>query len=829
MLQPINVTPMDIIGTMFNPNDEVCLRVFADKKGDPFTGTKLSVEAAKFSTIMSTLHQHNQQDRGIFYVVNFGGQDDASITRINAQFVECDDLSFEDQEKQIDAFPIKPSLIIRTRKSYHVYWFIKNGEVSRFRGIQKALVQHFNGDPACVNESRVLRLPGFNHCKEDPVRVECMWFHPEYRYTQDELAAVLPAVGSADPVVAKKGDQAGLEVMIAGCDFIQHCINNAASLPEHDWYAMITNTSVFEGGVEKAHEISQPYPKYNKDETQKKINHFLDSGTGPITCQVIADKGFKCPKLVNGTCDCKSPAAMSFKPLEVDALRTLLQALPVKNSAVDDLQTAKTFIEKYLYNADNVTAESFINYDVKSHFNFKTADLKVLINCQKNAVKQHQTNMSTKKNGTGLPLWYEITDKGIVKFLPGILAEEMAKDKAVFFAAGSFYRYEDGVFKEVDELIINNMIREKMIPKYTKLSQITDATGQWKMQVLKDICELNPNPYIINVKNGLYNVLEDKLEEHTKDYLSTVQLQVNYTPGADCPRFIQYLHESVPDDQIPLIQEMLGYFLVPLNHAQKCFVIVGKGGTGKSQLLLLINDILLGRRNVSNVTWQALNEKFKIAELFGKLANIFADLPSKNIDDNGIFKALVGEDFITVEKKNKNPFSFQSYARLLFSCNSIPRNYGDKSDAFYRRLIIMRFDNVVAEAVKDRQLQDKFRSEADGIFQFALEGLKRLINNHFTFSEVDRNKEELEKYREDSNSVLSFVNEWCEMDDSYETPSMELYNKYKVYCEVCGLSPYAQKRFSQDLENSCPNLKKGKDSLGKRRTWKGIRIMDITE
>lgn len=824
---PINVYASDIIGSLFNPTDEVCLRVFADKKGDPFTGTKLSVEAGKFSSIVPTLEQHNQQNRGIFYVVNFGGQDDASITRINAQFVECDDLSFDEQKKQIDAFPLKPSLIIKTRKSLHTYWFIKNGDVGRFRTIQKQLIKHFGGDPACVNESRVLRLPGFNHCKEDPVKVECMSFHPELRYTQDELAAVLPEVDAA-PIEVKQGNQTGIDTVLYSCDFIKHCIADAASLPEHDWYAMISNLAVFDGGTEKIHEISKPYPGYDENETQKKINHFLDSNTGPMTCQTIADKGFQCPRLANGSCTCKAPAAMCFQPLELDAIRAILGTMPVKNSVVDDLQTAKEFIEKYLYNIEGVTAEGVINYDVKNHFSFKNSDLKSLITLHRNVHKQYQSNVNTKRNGTDIPEWYEPTDKGL-RFLPGILAEKMAKEKPVFYAAESFFIYEDGVYKEVNQLVIENIVREQMIPRYTKLSQITDATGQWKMQVLKDICELNPNPYIINVKNGLYNVLEDTLTEHTEDYLSTVQLQVNYSPGADCPRFIQYLHESVDDDQIPLIQEMLGYFLIPVNHAQKCFVIVGKGGTGKSQLLLLINDILLGRMNVSNVTWQALNERFKTAELFGKLANIFADLPSKNIDDNGIFKALVGEDFLTVERKNKNPFSFQSFARLLFSCNSIPRNYGDKSDAFYRRLVIMRFDNVVAEDKKDRQLQDKFREEADGIFLFALEGLKRLINNHFKFSETETNISELQKYKEDSNSVLSFVNEWCEQDASYEVPSMELYNKYKVYCEVCGMNPYAQKRFSQELENSCPDLTKGKDNLGKRRTWKGIRVSDITD
>ncbi|MCC8104979.1 MAG: hypothetical protein LIO99_03025 [Clostridiales bacterium] len=90
-----------------------------------------------------------------------------------------------------------------------------------------------------------------------------------------------------------------------------------------------------------------------------------------------------------------------------------------------------------------------------------------------------------------------------------------------------------------------------------------------------------------------------------------------------------------------LIQEMLGYFLIPVNSAQKCFVIVGAASAGKSVLLRVLNDVLLGKKNVSNASWQALNERFKTAELFGKLANIFADLPTKNIDDNGI-RHMVG-------------------------------------------------------------------------------------------------------------------------------------------------------------------------------------------
>ena len=131
-----------------------------------------------------------------------------------------------------------------------------------------------------------------------------------------------------------------------------------------------------------------------------------------------------------------------------------------------------------------------------------------------------------------------------------------------------------------------------------------DAEKQWRLKVQKDIRELNSNPYIINVRNGLYNVLEDTLTEHNPEYYSTVQLAVTYDKTADCPMFKKFLEESMDGDmdQVKLIQEMMGYFLIPVNAAQKCFVIVGAAGAGKSVLLRVLNEVLLGKQNVSNVS-----------------------------------------------------------------------------------------------------------------------------------------------------------------------------------------------------------------------------------
>ena len=827
----MNVTAMDVLSSLFNPTDMVCFRIFDDKKSGTFPGCKMKCECGKYKGIEEILKNHNAMGRGIFYVVNLGGHDDESITRINAQFVEMDHDSFEDQQKKIDAFPLPPSMIMKTKKSFHVYWFMDStAKVERFRTIQTQLVKHFEGDPACVNESRVMRLPGFNHCKTDtPVEVTCVSFHPERKYTQDQLSELLPEV-DLTPVERRAGMEKGIDMVMRSCQFLQHCRDDAATLSEHDWYAMITNLAIFEGGTDLIHEFSAPYPGYSESNTQKKINHFLESGTNPITCKTICEKGYQCPKFKAGECPVRAPAAWCYQPMSADALLEILHGLPVTGAAIQDLSVAQQFVTDYLYNQDLVMADVIINSEIRDHFKLKASFLKPLMQVYKEASKSCQAGKAAKqaRAGMAIPDWYEPTTKGL-RFLPGVLAKEMAEEEQVFYAAEQHFHYQGGVYLPMSEMEAQRHIQEKMLIREAKMAQIIDAEKQWRLLVQRDIRELNANPYIINVRNGLYNVLEDTLTPHTPDYYSTVQLQVTYDKEAGCPRFKRFLEESMRGDmdQVRLIQEMLGYFLIPVNAAQKCFVIVGVASAGKSVLLRVLNDVLLGKQNVSNVSWQALNERFKTAELFGKLANIFADLPTKNIDDNGIFKALVGEDYLTVEKKNKNPFSFQSSARLLFSCNSIPKNYGDRSEGFYRRLIIIRFNYTVPQDKRDPELLEKFRIEADGIFLFALEGLRRLMENQYVFSETQVNADELQQYREESDSVLSFVKEYCVLDGDGSCSSTELFNTYKHYCEECGLKPYSHKSFVQQITTAFPGVERGIDHTARRRILNGIRLGEV--
>ena len=123
---------------------------------------------------------------------------------------------------------------------------------------------------------------------------------------------------------------------------------------------------------------------------------------------------------------------------------------------------------------------------------------------------------------------------------------------------------------------------------------------------------------------------------------------------------------------IPLIEEILGWCLLPDARFQKAVMLTGEGENGKSVFLDLIGD-LLGDANVSNVALHDLEDnRFRAAELYGKLANIFADLDERGLKSSTMFKTLTTGDRVTAERKHAHPFSFRSYAKLLFSANKIP-------------------------------------------------------------------------------------------------------------------------------------------------------------
>ncbi|MBI6105181.1 DNA primase [Clostridium perfringens] len=911
-LKEYDGTSCDSKGNELKGSENSCgrinIRIFSDKKGTGFKGKNLSFNIKDFQSKSKVLMAHNEANRGIFFVVNSGGNSDSKINKINAQFFECDTLSLEEQLENISKFPLEPSIIVQTKKSLHVYFLIKNGKVEKFRDIQKKLAKHFNGDGSCINESRVMRVPGFYHCKEEPVRVKCIKFNPNLFYTQEDLERELSYSESEfivnddnyirlesyisnyhsdlqestllnkenisedyrKSISEKKSEgrnnkskeqvlyeseenlhsmsednisknnqlnikntvdeevksENGLEVVCFKCDFIKHCKKNSKTLSEPLWHGMITNLALFKGGNYRIHELSKGYKTYSEKETEDKISNFLKSGAGPMTCETLRDRGYTCPRY-GKTCYGKSPASLAFKPLTVKDIRECIKTLKVSEvSNAINVDTALRFIENYMYNIGVALGKSLIEEDLANHLKIKNS--KDLISFYREVVrnfkkergnKAKSKNKSKPKNSGNLP-WYEEQEKGL-KFLPFVLAKHLSETRDVYYGGESFLIYENGVYNISGEKEAGRIIMDYMLPNYCIMASIRDCREQWDILVSKDFDDFNRNPYLVNVRNGLLDIRDMSFKEHTPSYLSTVQLNVEYNPQVDCPQFKKFLNEVLDCKLIPLVQEIVGYLLTTNTASQKAFVFWGPARTGKSTLLWVVEYLLLGKKNVSNIPWQEIGDKFKTAELLGKLANVFSDLPSKSIDDTGIFKVVTGEDYLMAEKKNKNPFKFKPFARLVFSCNELPRNYVDRTEGFYRRLIIVPFNRQIEKNKIDKALKYKFQREKEGILNWALEGLKRLYENNFEFSENELTDGVKKEYKRENNNVISFVEECCEIDSLFSCSRIELYEAYKEFCVEAGLKALSQIKFNKELEG---NFNITRSRSGKLRSWNGVRI-----
>lgn len=911
-LKEYDGTSCDSKGNELKGSENSCgrinIRIFSDKKGTGFKGKNLSFNIKDFQSKSKVLMAHNEANRGIFFVVNSGGNSDSKINKINAQFFECDTLSLEEQLENISKFPLEPSIIVQTKKSLHVYFLIKNGKVEKFRDIQKKLAKHFNGDGSCINESRVMRVPGFYHCKEEPVRVKCIKFNPNLFYTQEDLERELSYSESEfivnddnyirlesyisnyhsdlqestllnkenisedyrKSISEKKSEgrnnkskeqvlyeseenlhsmsednisknnqlnientadeevksENGLEVVCFKCDFIKHCKKNSKILSEPLWHGMITNLALFKGGTYRIHELSKGYKTYSEKETEEKISNFLKSGAGPMTCETLRDRGYTCPRY-GKTCYGKSPASLAFKPLTVKDIRECIKTLKVSEvSNAINVDTALRFIENYMYNIGVALGKSLIEEDLANHLKIKNS--KDLISFYREVVrnfkkergnKAKSKNKSKPKNSGNLP-WYEEQEKGL-KFLPFVLAKHLSETRDVYYGGESFLIYENGVYNISGEKEAGRIIMDYMLPNYCVMASIRDCREQWDILVSKDFDDFNRNPYLVNVRNGLLDIRDMSFNEHTPSYLSTVQLNLEYNPQVDCPQFKKFLNEVLDCKLIPLVQEIVGYLLTTNTASQKAFVFWGPARTGKSTLLWVVEYLLLGKKNVSNIPWQEIGDKFKTAELLGKLANVFSDLPSKSIDDTGIFKVVTGEDYLMAEKKNKNPFKFKPFARLVFSCNELPRNYVDRTEGFYRRLIIVPFSRQIDKSKIDKSLKYKFQREKEGILNWALEGLKRLYENNFEFSENELTDGVKKEYKRENNNVISFVEECCELDGLFSCSRIEIYEAYKEFCVEAGLKALSQIKFNKELEG---NFNITRSRSGKLRLWNGVRI-----
>jgi putative DNA primase/helicase len=291
----------------------------------------------------------------------------------------------------------------------------------------------------------------------------------------------------------------------------------------------------------------------------------------------------------------------------------------------------------------------------------------------------------------------------------------------------------------------------------------------------------------LTMQNGLYDLIKHRLIEHDADIFTTNLLPYNFDQTTDCSRWLQYLDEVFLSDKskIRFIQEAVGYMFQKSIPQPALFFMIGDGCNGKSVFIDVISS-LCGKENVCNISLKRLCDEKYLPELFGKLINVSAETPRVKSMNTDMIKAVVAGDWVTGREVYKRPTKFKPYAKHYLSMNTLP-TIEDNTHGMWRRINVIEFPRRFSEEEMDVELTDKLMNELSGIFNWALEGFKRLKNRRFIFSNSQSIKQSKREYKQDSNSALDFLKNYM-IDDSKESvPLKDAYALYEQFCKAGGI------------------------------------------
>ncbi len=388
------------------------------------------------------------------------------------------------------------------------------------------------------------------------------------------------------------------------------------------------------------------------------------------------------------------------------------------------------------------------------------------------------------------------------------------------------YHYEEGVYRADGEEMVRKLVKS-WLSRWNKTKLWSTYRHSQVIEYIRVDAPLlweRPPLDIVNLKNGLLNVITKELSPHSPDYLSTIQLPVSYDPAAT-PRYWDGFCQAVlPQDayEAGVLWQVVAWLITSDTSFQKALLLLGDGGNGKSRLLAGLKAIL-GRRNVTALSLQKLeSDRFAPVRLKGKLANICPDLPSKHLEQNAVFKQLTGDDGdMTGEHKFSDSFEFGPFARLVFSANQPPLS-SDSSDGFFRRWWILPFPRTFTGSVQvdsseiDAKLSDP--AELSGVLNKALEFLPQI--REFGLTETQSMKLAHADFRQATDPLAVWLDRATIMSPDLMTSQDTLRKAYNEEAMRRERAPLSSQAFGRAFKQLRPNVQtKQRMHEGNPKTW----------
>lgn len=403
---------------------------------------------------------------------------------------------------------------------------------------------------------------------------------------------------------------------------------------------------------------------------------------------------------------------------------------------------------------------------------------------------------------------------------------------ATFEETDEILFYDNGVYLKGGEVIIKREIENKFQEKAT-IHVCREVTDHVRRRTYHKRSEFDSDLNIINLKNGLYSISEDKLQPHRPDYLSLRQKPIPYDKKAPVPRkCIQYLKQVTYPTDLWTLVELIAYTFWRDNPYEVITTILGGGHNGKSVLFGLLTA-LHGQDNVSNVSMKTIAESpYGLHDLVDKDCNLNEEMTSAYLHDTATLKKVTGRGRVRVEQKWKAAYDTTLHAKLWVCANRLPKA-DDDSLAWYKRNIIIAFPNTFIDGCcADRGQLAKLttQEELSGIFNLLMFALRRILKEGKIFLNSLSVEERQEKYERASNPIPAFLEEAIS-EESFESNCVTkalFYAAYEYYCNKYKLAKESLISFGRVLKqrHDFKDDKQYDEQKKQVRVWTGIALTE---
>lgn len=703
--------------------------------------------------------------------------------------------TFDEAKDFLSEFPLPPSVIVHSGGGEHAYWLFnklwvfQNGEehskaselLSRFQNAFIALAGSRGWRIDNTSDlARVLRVPGtLNHKGEQPVPVNIISWDIGRRYGYQEIDQAVNLLQGKIPRRARKiqsevqgdGNKADSETIFKRCAFLRHCRDDAASLIEPEWYAMVSIVSRADGGAELVHKLSKPYPKYNRQETDEKIQHALKD-TGPFTCEKIrADFGAWCQECRErvtspvglGLSRKKKPIYTGDEVMQKDYGHACI--------------LAKAFDNKYRWAAHR---GKWMHYDGK--------------------------------------VWRVIPEEAVCKRAANTLQKHYIEQLSLL----------DNRVDKFEVMPLVAKIKETCI--YARVTGALNFLKGWD-NILTDFKEWDKEAYLLNLLNGTLNLKTYKLSPHDPNNLITKIAPVEYDPGAKSEKWQKHIERFLPNPAIrKQVQRDVGLSLTGKALDELLPIWYGTGANGKTTTSKIILKILGDYAGMAAPNLLVKNKyehhPTEIADLVGLRLVISSEIDQGKKLAETLVKQLTGGDKQKGRFMRQDFFEFEQTYLIFLITNYKPIISGT-DHAIWRRIRLIPWDYTIPNNEKRPQEEVVAELIKDGsaILNWMIDGLRDWKKDRSWLA--DEVKVATEAYRKEMDILGEFIEECCILKPRGTVLKTVLYDTYTKWCEQAQETPITKKTFTQLLAGRGVDV--NREGHGGRRYYIGIVLNTDTK